>query len=330
MADIINVSEILSEFGNYQKRGQSKKDIMTALLKKTELDEYMTRRTTEDNIIELSTAEITSIVQTYQKGWTPRGGVTFAPIKKELGHFKVDITLDPYVIVDTWLDFLRDNQLDPAKFPLTKWIIEELIIPKMNEEMEMEAAFKGVKGVLSAGTAQPVGESFDGLKEQILDAIDAGTANRVLTTGDAISDANILDRLEDFEDALPEEFEGIPMIYMMSKTLEKWYLRNKKAEGVYTIGSDADLNKEVDFSLNKVKGLNAMSGSKMVFITPKWNLVSSVRTGPKVGKFEMQSNKREVDVFGDFYKAWFIIDPTYVYAYVPDDEMHSSGSGSGS
>lgn len=332
MSTTINIDNIISDFGAYyQARGQNRAAITKKLFEKSEFEEIMTRRTTENTILEISSAEIGDIVQKYQIGWTPSGSVAFNPVQIPLQHFKVDLPLNPYVIADTWMDFMRENELDPTKFPLTKYILEELVIPKIQENIEMKEIFHGVEGTIVPGTALTAGNTMNGLKQQILDGIAAGTINRVLTTGDAITSANIYDRMEDFDDEIASVLSGTPMVYAMSKTNRKYFLRDKRAEGYYQLGGDKDVNEGVDFSTNSVRGFNALAGSGIIFITPKWNMISVRKAGKNEGKFDIQKDKREVNVLTDFYRGVGFIVPEYVYAYVPDAEMPAeSGSGSAS
>lgn len=328
MSTTINIDTIVSEFGAYyQQRGQNRASITKKLFSKSEIESIMTRRTTENTVLELSSAEIGDILQAYQIGWTPSGSVNFDPVKIELQHFKVDLPLNPYVIADTWMDFMRENELDPTKFPLTKYILEELVIPKIQENIEMKEIFHGVPGTIVPGTALTAGKTMKGLKKQILDGIAAGKITRVLSST-AITASNIYDSLESFDDAIDEKLSGTPMTFAMSKTNRKLFLRDKRAEGFYQLGSEKDVNEGVDFSTNSVKGFNALAGSGIIFITPKWNMISVRKAGKNEGRFDIQKDKREVNVLTDFYRGVGFILPEYVYAYVPDAEMPGSGSGS--
>jgi hypothetical protein len=313
----INVDDIVTEFGSYYKNsGQNRKDIFKKFFQKIETEQVMTRRSTENTVLELTAAEISDILQTYQPGWTPKGTTTFKPRKIELQHFKIDYSLEPYAIAGTWLDFLREKEIDPLKFPLTKYILQEFIIPKIQDNLERKELFKGVPVAPTEGTANNAGETMLGIRKQLIDGIKDGSINKVSLT--ALTTGTIFDKVEEFVDAIGEDYQDVPMDVCMSKGWRKAYFRDKRSEGFYQIPGADQIDESIDFTPQKVKGLASMSGEDIMWATPKWNVLSTTKNGINEGRFDIQKDKRQVNVLTDFYRGTGFIIPELVWAFVPE------------
>jgi len=321
----VNVDDIVAEFGSYYKNsGQNRKDIYKKFYQKVETESIMTPRSTDNTVLELTEAEITDILQTYQPSWTEKGLVTFKPKQIPLQHFKIDYALEPYAIAGTWLDFLREKEIDPTKFPLTKYILNEFIIPKMQSNYEKKEIFKGVPKTPVKGVANNAGETMLGIRKQLIDGINKGTINKV-SLG-TLAAGTIFDKVEEFTKAIDEEYQDETMTVNMAKSWRRAYLEDKRSEGHYQMSGANQIDESIDFTPQVVKGLASMGGSDIIWCTPKWNVLSIKKNGINEGRFDMQKDKRVVNILTDFYKgAGFIID-SLVWAYVPEAELTGSGS----
>ena len=71
---------IVSEYGAYyQDAGQNKKRILNLLSQGRELTDLATPIRTDDTIFRLANATFSSLVQGFQKAFTPKGGVAITP-----------------------------------------------------------------------------------------------------------------------------------------------------------------------------------------------------------------------------------------------------------
>ncbi|MFA5816244.1 MAG: hypothetical protein WC865_11540 [Bacteroidales bacterium] len=80
---------------------------------------------------------MTRIVQPFQQGWTPINSAAFTPNELRLFQFKVDQDIQPDFITASWLGFLDSNSLTKKDYPLVRYLIENNLIPSIQNDMEM-------------------------------------------------------------------------------------------------------------------------------------------------------------------------------------------------
>ena len=156
----ISVSELKSAFGTYI--GTNQKDILTLLTQPTESQKHMTTIASADLEYRASKAVVDDLVQGFQKGWTPKGTATFTPIAIPQRRHKFDWEMYPDDIVDSWLGFMADEKTTRTVWPISRYILEKLILPKINDNRELKLIAKGVYEAPTIGTAQATGKSMDG------------------------------------------------------------------------------------------------------------------------------------------------------------------------
>jgi hypothetical protein len=313
----IYIDEIVKEYKRYYiDNGQGVKDIAKKLFVPFGTENIMTVRRVTDSVYQGGTAQMTKILQAYQKSWTPLGKLTIKPNQIFLTHFKVDIDVDPYEVTDSWLEFLRDNKLSPKDFPLVKYMIEEFIIPQIQEELEMDAVFFGKKEELTPGQPLEAGKAIDGLRKQIRDKIVAGKIENIALP--AITQSNTVQVIESFSDKVDKKLLRKNMTVNVSPTISTWYPRDKRNQYGY-MGND--LSGAIDGSTLKVTPQDSMEGSKAIWTTPKNNVVSLWKADSNAKIFSIQEFKRELSIMTDFWwGCGFLFDP-FVYAHIPDDEL---------
>jgi len=91
-----------------------------------------------------SRALIDSVVQQFSSKWTPLGASDFTPLTIKNYRHKINVPITPDEINDSWLSHLYDESLTPEQMPITKFIVNELIIPKVAEDREMLLIANGV------------------------------------------------------------------------------------------------------------------------------------------------------------------------------------------
>ena len=76
----INASAIVAEYGAYYiKGGQNEKRLMRLLLFGRETVKYARKIKTDDTVYRLASSKMKSLVQGFQKAWTPKGELLFEP-----------------------------------------------------------------------------------------------------------------------------------------------------------------------------------------------------------------------------------------------------------
>ena len=314
----ITTAAIIAEYGAYyQDAGQNKKRILTMLSQGRQITGFATPIKTDDTIFRLANATFRSLVQPFQKTFTQKGGVEIVPNEIRQFRFKIDDEFMPDELYATWLGFLTAKQVDRKEWPFVKWLIEVYYNRQIDQDMELNEYYKGVYAAPVAGVAGADGTGMNGLKKLIQEGVDAGTINPVnigpLTT------ESIFDQVEEFTDKIAEVYQGIPMDICMSQHWAKKYLQDKRAQGFYQRKSDKEVNLDVDFTPQTVKGMACMVGTNDIFCTPSENFLHISPATITKNTFKLEESKRSVAVLGDWSEGlgfginqavWTNIQPT--------------------
>lgn len=321
----MDVSEIKIAFGAYYlKNGQNLKRIKNMPFQGEVISKYTTLVKTDETVFQMAQAKIKSIVQSFQKEWTPKNAVSFIPNEIRQYHFKVDETIDPDDIEATWLGFLASNDLKRADWPLIKYLIETLYMPQINKDMELMEYFKGKYQAPQFGVPGVTGQSMNGLGYFLEKGINAGTMNSIPLG--ALTVDTIFDQVEHFADNINEEFQGMDLNIYMDPKWHRAYLRDKRAQGFYTIDGATRIKSDVDFTPFSVVSLPGMYGSNQIFATPQDNVIHLTKKSENKSKVNIEESKRSVFFMADWWEGvGFGMD-----GCVWSNLLPASGSGSGS
>jgi len=319
----LTVTDLITEYGAYYKAGsQNVTRVLKQMMQPTVTENYMTLLKTDDTVYQLSQGKIADLIQPFQKAFTAKGGMTFTPNKIELNHIKVDDSLYPDDIEATWLGFLSSSDLTRKDWPIVRYIIEQYYLPKIKDNLELKEIFKGIYAAPGAGVAGATGTSMDGIGKKITDGLADGTIN--FANLGVVTTANIFDKVELFIDHISEVYQGVEMNVFMSKSWEKAYLRDKRSQAYYNIGSDAQIANRIDFTPQSVVGLPSMNGSDVFFATPKDNMLYVQKKDLNKYRFNIEESKREVYFMTDWYEGVGFGINEIVWAYDPTVSVASS------
>lgn len=295
----INASAIVAEYGAYYiKGGQNEKRLMRLLLFGRETVKYARKIKTDDTVYRLASSKMKSLVQGFQKAWTPKGELLFEPNPIQLYKMKVDLDIFPDDIEDNWLGFLADNNLSRKEWPLIRYIMESHLYQQIDDDMERNEYYKGVYAAPTPGTAGLDGKSMNGLEILLKDP----KINHV-TLGGALDPSTIYDQTEEFFEKVSEEYQNVNMIIGMAPKWKRAFLKDKRSLGYYDISSSKEINDSLDFSPARVAGLPSMIGSDDLWATPIDNFLHITKKGENAGKVKVEESKRCVSIMTDWYEG---------------------------
>lgn len=304
----MEINEIVTAFGAYYlDSGQNKKRILGMLSQGLATPQYCTRIRTDDTIFQLSKLSMGDIVQSFQKGWTPKNASAFTPNELRQFHFKIDEEITPDDIEATWLGFLASENVARAEWPLIKFLIEhptQGIIAAINRDLELKEYGHGVYAAPTANVAGITGRSMNGIIKQLRDGVADDTINSVPIG--ALNRDTIFDQVELFVDGISEVYQNMAMNIFMSPTWAKFYHRDKRAQGFYAFPHEANvqhISGKIDFMPQQVVALPSLSGSNVIFATPKENLLHLTKKGNNKTKFKVEEYRRVVSVLADWWEG---------------------------
>jgi hypothetical protein len=313
----MTITDILTEYGAYYlKFPANKKRVLQLLMQAEKTTSYMTPIKTDDTEYRLGKSVIASIVQPFQTAWTPKHAMTVTPNVIKQYKMKVDEDVYPDEIEATWLGFLAGEGLDRSKWPMIKWMIEKHYLPKAKMDIEVNEVYAGVFAEPTPGTAGAAGTSMNGLHFHLDAGLTAGTINHC-DVG-ALDESTIFDQVEAFVDKISDLYQITQMPVCMSPQWAKAYRRDKRAQGFYDFKSDANVNAGIDFTPQSIVALPSMSGTNDIFATPKANMIHLTKRTPGKNKFEIETAKRQVNFYADWWEGVGFGINEAVFAHLED------------
>ena len=294
----INKADIVTEYGAYYiAGGQNEQRLRRLLLFGRETTKIATEIKTDDTVYRLAKSTISSLVQAFQKSFTPKGDVTFTPNPIELFKMKVDMEVYPDDIEDNWLGFLASNSLTRKDWPLVRYILESHVYGKIAEDMELNEYYKGVYAAPTSGTAGVSGTAMNGLKV----TLESDGINRL--TMSALATSTIYDQIEAAFEQIAEVYQNTEMVVCLSPAWARAFLKDKRTLGYYTIDGANKIDNRLDFAPAGVFGLPSMIGTNDIWITPKSNFLHLTKKGENSAKVNIEESKRCVNIMTDWYEG---------------------------
>lgn len=294
----MTITDIITEHGAvYKEGGQGVKDIIKKLMAGSETMALFPSRMTNQTVMEKAFAEISRVLQRFQKGWTPISSVTFTPVKIPLYKIKIDVQETPDDLEESWLGFLAGDGIDRKEWPFIKWWLN-MVLERAIEDMEKNEVYAGVPGAITPGTATAAGASLMGIKKVIntgitdtditpitMGAIPTDPVDCVLYFEDFYANIDPLLRAElDYIICAPEVQEryqdGMIMKYNMNYAMVN------------------DLNK-VKRSTIKLKGVLSHTGQDKIWTTPSWNRQRGLKRSGNASIFKVENVDRTVKAYTD-------------------------------
>ena len=304
----MDISEIVTAFGAYYLRsGQNMNRILGMLTQGLATPQYCTPIKTDDTVFQLGRLTMNDIVQSFQKGWTPKNASAFIPNELRLYHMKMDEEITPDDVEETWLGFLANENVARADWPLIKFLIEhpeQGIIAAINRDMELKEYGHGEYVAPTTNVAATTGQSMNGLIKQINDGIAGGTMNSV-PIGTLDKDT-IFDQVELFVDGISEVYQSVAMNVFMSPAWAKYYHRDKRSQGFYAFPDESNISRlsgKIDFMPQQVVGLPSLTGSDVIFATPKSNLLHLTKKAANKTKIKVEEYRRTVSLLADWWEG---------------------------
>lgn len=314
----IEVDDIKAELGPYLSQGNNL-DVLQELYQGFTTSKHLNwkRAVTEYKAVESEATD--HVIQQFKKEWSPKGGAKFIPLKIKNYRHKVDFAINPTEVGESWLFHLYDESLTPDQMPITRYIIDKVLLPKIGEDMEFitgKAKFKE--------NSDKTEETMDGIETQLVEA--AKTLDKHINFFKAAlnllnaTDAEVLATIDDFVASIAPLYKSKQMPVFLSADVYLKYKRAYKAKWGEKSGTEkVNFGEDrVDFSNCYLQTLDCLHGSPIVFSTPPQNFVGLRHKNPPQFITDIQKHDREVRIYMEFwYGVGFLLGEA-VFAIVPD------------
>lgn len=323
----IDTTELQKEFGKYvnNERLQIMKDLMGT----TESIRYMSTIMTDKTEVRAQQAAIDSVLQQFVPFWTPKSKSTFTPLTIKNFKCKINVQIKPSDIMEDILGYLYDENLDPQDMPIVRYILYQLIFPKLAEEREQALAvgvYKENQASQDGGTASAALDCMDGYVTQ-LKALKTAENEKVtwLLDGETLSTDGeaLLAQIDKAVDQVKPLYRNKTMFVHADPDLVIKYSRAYREKYPWLKNQDGEKVK-IDFTNFTFAPLEGMRGTGVFFITPKENFKHLMSKDPQRTSIRMETNHYNVDIMAEWWEACGFWLAEAIFAYIPPEEESES------
>lgn len=316
----IEVSDLRNELGAYLSQGNNL-DILQRLYQSFTTSKHLTwkRAVTEYKAVESSSTD--HVVQQFTPKWTPRGGAKFAPLTIKNYRHKVNFPIIPAQVGESWLFHLYDEAKTPDQMPITRYIVDKVLLPQIAEDIENVMISKA-KYTEGSDKTEDAMDGFETILVEAKKAADKGRMNFFNTDKNLLeaTDEEVLATIDDFVASLAPLYRSKQMPVFMSADVYLKYKRAYKKKWAAGSGTEnTEFGKDrVDFSNCYLQVLDSLYGSPVVFSTPRENFIGLRHKNPESFISDIQKHDYEVRFYCEFWLGVGFMIAEAVFAIVPD------------
>lgn len=323
-ASTIDVADLRAEFGAYSSQGNNLELMRNIYTGFTSAKHMTPKRAIETYKVVQS--DYTDVVQEFSSQWTPTGSSKFTPNEIKNYRHKINFKIIPADVADSWLMSLYNEKSTPDQMPITRYIVQNILLPSIVQNVEMKMIGKGkYKAKANPNDTGKPEESMQGIETQLVEAAKSGKKgiNFYPDAKDLIkaSDEETLDYIDNFANKITQKYQAVVMNIFCSADVYKKYKRAyKKKWGVGSGTENPDFGKDrVDFTNFSLQVLDCMYGSPIIFCTPKSNFIQLQNLNAPQVITDIQKIDYEVRYYGEFWLGVGFAIGEMVFASVPKD-----------
>ena len=317
----VDTQELVTEFGHYVQT--DKREIFNKLVGQLSSTGYMSTIMTDKFEVQASSANISSVLQSFTPQFTPKGKTKFTPLKIKSYPMKINVSIIPSDVIDDVIGYLYDEGLEPKDMPIVKYIIEKLVKPILDEEREKALAVGVYKepvtdsyGKYKANNASDVCDGYLTQLAKLKQASDPDVNFLLPTTADLAKAPNIVELMEQAMDAIKPVYKNQTMKVHIDPDLLILYQRQYRAKYPNTKNEDGQMLK-VDFTKFEFAEMEGMRGTGAFFLTPKSNFKHLLSRQPQTQRLRMASQDYEAKIYGEWREGVGFWIKEAIFAYLP-------------
>ena len=330
--ETIDVDSVVTEFGdliNYVKL-----DMIGQIFQGFETAKYLNWKRAITSW-KATRSLITSVVQQFVPKFTPLGDTSFTALTIPVRRFKINVLITPADVED-WIYSMYDESKDLDQHPVTVYIVNKLIVPQAWEDLDEIIAngeFEELdwSAVSENDPGQDPIKSIDGFMTILKQQKALGDASKMnfIDLG-TITVLNIVDKINDFVDAIDKKYKKKTMPVFIDPTLYRMYKR--KYKDLYGAGSDKADNPQyggdvIDYSRNRLVPMYNMTDTGALFTTPPENFIGlRHKNEPGATKLTLRKYDYDIHCLGEFRLGVGFAIAEGVFYYLPTTDS-TSGSG---
>lgn len=330
----IDTQELKTEFGKYVD--SNRLEILKGLFGKTQSTECMSTIITDKTEVRANQASVIgTVLQQFVPAWTPSGAAKFTPLTIKNYKCKLNVPIIPSDIMEDIIGYMYDEQASTLQsMPVVRYILNQLIFPKLDEEREQALAtgrfVENVADGNGAFSASTPLESMTGYLTQLVDkynydADDTHTTKsgirwlqkgvQIVTTGSSKNVRVTIDAaVKEVADLYPLYAKKAMKVHI-DPVLADAYRREYLEEYKWLKNQDGTHKNDIDFSNFTFAELEGLRGTGCFFITPKENFKHLMSHNPQNVTLRFQEQDYMVKIFGEWWEGtgFWMAEALFVY-----------------
>ena len=330
----IDVTDLNSEFGTVMPP-KVKLDILSQRIYNGFNDAKHFTRIQSNTNYKATSALMTEVSQQFTSKWTPKGAPKFTPVEIQYRRHKINVSIVPADILKSWLTYLYEQGKTVDQMPITKYIIENHILPKVADDITLSMIGKGkfveVENPQDGDEGSAAVDSMDGYETILVEGRKNPNCKfnffKAAANPFEMTDAELLAYVDSFVDAISPLFAKRLVLHCSPEFLTRYRRADYNVNGKYTGEENAG---QIRFTSFTLVPMESMYNSPILFATPKENFVMLVDYAAAERCInDIQRQDYAVKIFGEYSLSTGFLIAEAVYAAVPEgyDPQESVVSG---
>lgn len=330
----IDVNDLNSEFGTVMPP-KVKLDILSQRIYNGFNDAKHFTKITSNTNYKATSALMTEVSQQFTSKWTPKGKTKFTPVEIQYRRHKINVSIVPADILKSWLTYLYEQGKTVDQMPITKYIIENHILPKVADDITLSMIGKGkfveVENPQDGDEGSAAVDSMDGFETILVEGRKNPNCKfnffKAAANPFEMTDTELLAYVDSFVDAISPLFAKRLVLHCSPEFLTRYRRADYNVNGKYTGEENAG---QIRFTSFTLVPMESMYNSPILFATPKENFVMLVDYAAAERCInDIQRQDYGVKIFGEYSLSTGFLIAEAVYAAVPEgyDPQDSVASG---
>lgn len=319
----IDVTDLNTEFGTVMPP-KVKLDILSQRVYNGFNDAKHFTKITSNTNYKASAALMTEVSQQFTSKWTPKGASKFTPIEIQYRRHKINVSIIPAEILKSWLTYLYEQGKTVDQMPITKYIIQNHILPKVADDITLSMIGKGkfveVENPQDGDEGSAAVNSMDGYETILVEGRKSSKCKmnffKNAVNPFTLTDEQLLAYVDSFVDAISPLFAKRLVLHCSPEFLTRYRRADYNVNGKYTGEENAG---QIRFTSFTLVPLESMYNSQILFATPKENFVMLVDYAAAERCInDIQRQDYAVKIFGEYSLSTGFLVAEAVYAAVPE------------
>lgn len=313
----LTTTQLTSQLGAYFR--SNNKQLEQMIYQKSQVAKYMKTITGVKGKYPALHTVTGNLVQGFASTWNAIGSTSFKANELVAYRQKVNYEFVPDDIENTWLAELFVENKTRMEMPITKYIIEKEIMPRVQADVEYLMG----RGSYNSGALSTFGNSMDGIATILAAGLASSDQPMYKMPIPAFSSSTMVTAVEKFEDLIPTNIRSsIAKIYMSTVNRDA-YLKDMRNTFGSNWGFTRDQTVMTYTGQREIVGLDCLNGTNYIFATPDSNFIRLIDIIDRPLVTDVQAYDYKIKVFMDFWLGvGFAINQLVLVGV-------SSGSGSG-